>query len=148
MKTALSGKNRNVLLQLFVAMAVFFVQFHFCRPAFLLPNGKECITCDALEHEDGHGNTPIIQAAEHGDCHDCCTVKECGEKRGDVAVVTSFSHFSFDIDLPVAFRQPVLPVCEQVSVLLAFSENCPSTGPPIARSSRAPPISDSRLSFA
>jgi hypothetical protein len=131
-----------------ISFLILLGQVHACQTTYVLPDGKECFKCVALKDNCRQKSTPSLKSALHGDCHDCCKIKSCDNKGKPATVTSNLQPFNLDIDLPVAVRQPALVSHQQFFVIPVFSENCPATGPPSTRSSRAPPISDSRLTFA
>ena len=56
------------LLPLFVLMLG---QFHGCPPEWLTAKGTACVECLGLQ--DDHSEL----GDEHGDCHDCCSLRSC-----------------------------------------------------------------------
>ncbi len=131
-----------------ISFLILLGQVHACQTTYVLPDGKECLKCVTLKDNCRQSTTTSLKSALHGDCHDCCKIKACDNKVKSVPVASTGQNHSFDIDLPIAVRQPAFLSRQQFFVIPVFSENCPATGPPSTRSSRAPPTSDSRLTSA
>ena len=131
-----------------VSFLILLGQVHACQTTYVLPDGKECLKCEILKDNCRQRSTASLKSALHGDCHDCCKIKSCDNKGKSASVTSTLQHFNIVIDLPIPIRQPALPGRQVFCAIPIFSENCPATGPPTTRSSRAPPISDSRMTFA
>lgn len=138
----------KALHAILISFLILLGQVHACQTTYVLPNGKECLKCGFLKDSYKQTLGSSLKSALHGDCHDCCKIKPCDGKGKSTPSAVTISPIQLDIDLPVAFNQPVLiELCADFTVPV-FSEGCPATGPPSTRSSRAPPISASRLTFA
>lgn len=136
------------LVSFLVSLLILLGQAHACQRTYILPNGEDCLKCSSLKDTCRQTSVASLKSALHGDCHDCCKIKPCDNKGKSTAPVVTISPAHLDIDLPMALRQPVpqgLQIAFQIPV---FDDGCPATGPPSTRSSRAPPISASSLTFA
>jgi len=127
------GKLGRVLL----ALVVLFTQFHACQETYVNRTGSKCFDCVRIF--DPHLSLTSLEAP-HGDCHDCCEIKDC--ELPDDLTATSVS-------LPVGFvailPSPVPSINWRIAVEAAasppvFLTQAPPTGPPSSQDSRAPPF--------
>lgn len=82
------------LLPLFVLMLG---QFHGCPPEWLTANGQACVECVGIVEDRADLDL------EHGDCHDCCSLKSC--EHDDVAA-NRVAYFPV-LDCPVILNSPI-----------------------------------------
>jgi hypothetical protein len=142
------GYNRGAMLRwrhsltkrLVLAMLLVVANLHFCREQFFLPDGALCVTCPTLEHENAETPSQALKASnDHGDCHDCCTVKPCDDETPDDVAAQASS-----LVIPIAVlaeRAPTLrlPLIELVPCEYLVLAGHPPTGPPIEILGRGPP---------
>ena len=131
-----------------ISLMILLGQVHACQTTYVLPNGEDCSKCSSLKDNCRQTSVALLKSALHGDCHDCCKIKPCDSKGKSTQPAVTMSPVHLDIDLPVALRQPVPQGLQIVFQIPVFNDGCPATGPPATRSSRAPPISVSCLTFA
>ena len=109
---------------------------HFCPPEYITQSGAECSVCAIQQHDESLS----AEAAPHGDCHDCCSIKSCDDKAPSVAKSNSSLQFEFNILIPLSQVEIALPIVEDGNLHQEFNPATPATGPPLERSSRAPPV--------
>jgi hypothetical protein len=69
------------LLSVVLSVVLLAAQFVCCQPSFILPDGSECTTCLTLQELESSKSAGLTDA-DHGDCHDCCTLEACqGENK-------------------------------------------------------------------
>lgn len=119
-----------------MVILLFVAQLHFCTPAYSLPDGKRCVVCPTLVDRESD-QTQI--AADHGDCHDCCTASGCTDQ-GLSKIAKAFAPaLSMAIALPAPLSVEIPFLIVPRATIFAALENCPATGPPCLPSTRAPP---------
>jgi hypothetical protein len=129
----MGGKLGRVLL----ALVVLFTQFHACSETYVNRSGSKCLDCVTILER--HVELSAV-TTPHGDCHDCCEIKDC-EVPDDLAAATSSIPFGFVAILPPPSL--VIPSSNQVEFVReprSFLTQAPPTGPPSTLGSRAPPF--------
>ena len=123
-------------------------QVHLCEGSCLLPNGQACIVCPELDETSCNdlGDHTSSLGAIHGDCHDCCVFAACDNNSSNSPVAASGwiapeIVICFPPKVKISFPCKVLGGAKRIHVASA-----PITGPPIQRSSRAPPSTTNLLS--
>jgi hypothetical protein len=131
-------KRPGLLVKWLITAALLLVQIHICQAAYVLPTGRTCLVCPKIE-EDGHTQAQIAAKDQHGDCHDCCELRECDDA-GKVKAKIAPPILSLAMALPIALL--TVPVIQELEerVTTYYIEGCPPTGPPSSTRSRAPPL--------
>lgn len=122
---------------------IFFLvaQFHVCVSQFVLPDGEICRECPELSDRQPLPKQPVLTAEKHGDCHDCCTVQACDDhsSKSPTAIKTS-PNLEWS-GLLSSVEPFVAPDHVQPHTSAPRLTGCPTTGPPLPSSPRAPPAS-------
>jgi hypothetical protein len=120
-------------------------QLHFCDSKFIAPGGLECQECESLTD---HSHDAGEQAGPHGDCHDCCELRECDTPSGSDSTASP-QPFGFDLAvLPASPAGPEIPEPVLSKQEFQFFFGAPSHGPPAVPSTRGPPFLDLAQLFA
>lgn len=119
-----------------LALILVLAQMHFCQDTYVRASGETCLECLQLPLDSDNVSLTIDT---HGDCHDCCEIKECETPNG-LEVPANPPQFNFDF---VILPEPiVLPdLGGAASVKQRFHHICggPTNGPPLVHLSRGPP---------
>lgn len=126
----------RVLLLHLIAVGMLVGQLHFCESPYVRESGEVCPECLVID-DHGAGEAEIDQP--HGDCHDCCEVRDCETPKAfETPAPSQQAAFDFAI-LPEPL---VLPVVIDGGVpwkSFPFASGAPATGPPLVHLSRGPP---------
>ena len=114
-------------------------QVHLCQASYTLPDGQVCLTCPTLTDTSFASNKhEAAIEAPHGDCHDCCSVKDC-DGGGHAQKAKPLAPISIDICLPAEPVALALPSIEIEFQEIPHVESAPTHGPPVLSVSRGPP---------
>ena len=129
---ALRGFAGRALL----ASVLVLTQMHFCVSDYVRPSGETCLECAIItDHPEPVGSL----STSHGDCHDCCEMRECETPKSfDSLSPAPQVALEFAI-LPPPVAIPELGIVASVRNQSVFREGAPPTGPPSIHSSRGPP---------
>lgn len=127
------GKSQIAIL---LAGLLFVAQFHSCTQQFLNEVGQLCEACTAITLSEDCDES---LAAQHGDCHDCCSLMECGDEDQETAQNAAPNSFVVAI-LSSEFESPSSIVVLPKWQFIVFDAGAPTTGPPLPSGSRAPPV--------
>jgi len=123
-----------------LALVLIVANLHWCREQFFLPDGALCGTCPTLEHKDSLDFERALTATDnHGDCHDCCTIKPCDDETPDDVAAKASSltvHVAVLSEGPKTLPTILLGVVKREYLILAGH---PPTGPPASIFGRGPP---------
>jgi hypothetical protein len=119
-----------------LALVLVLTQLHFCESTYVRDSGLVCQECLAI---DDHGAGSGELDGPHGDCHDCCQLREC-ETPQTFEAPTSSQQAAFDFAiLPEPLVLPVVIGGGVPSKSFPFASGAPATGPPLVHLSRGPP---------
>ncbi|MBS1705142.1 MAG: hypothetical protein JST40_04660 [Armatimonadetes bacterium] len=129
---ALRGFAGRALL----ASVLVLTQMHFCVSDYVRPSGETCLECAIItDHPEPVGSL----SDSHGDCHDCCEIRECETPKSfDSLSPAPQVTLEFAI-LPPPTALPELGFVAVVRNQFVFREGAPPTGPPSIHTSRGPP---------
>jgi hypothetical protein len=111
-------------------------QVHLCSTTYVTSAGKACVACDQIRVTDDCAKS-IAQS--HGDCHDCCTIQSCEDGNQLVAKVVLASSFQIVAILPPSVEVISYRILSSQVISVPYDPGVPTTGPPLNKSSRAPP---------
>ena len=126
-------------IQTLLISVLLFGQVHLCRNDWQLPDGQSCVVCPTLLDDPGHAGASFQLPEQDKDCHDCCEIKQCDSHSSNPAISASV----LPLSAPAILTDPglVLAIPEpEVASIAVYSESCPSTGPPLLKPARAPPV--------
>lgn len=127
---------RSLAGRALLALVLVLTQLHICEATYVRDSGLVCQECLTI---DDHGSDVSGIDKPHGDCHDCCEIRECETPQTSETPGPS-QQFGFEFSiLPDPF---VLPHFVDGTVqwdLFPFTLGAPATGPPLALLTRGPP---------
>ena len=129
-------KRRKFLAFGFICVFLF-SQLHICVSNYVTDTGVTCVKC--VQIEPGLDCDTNL-ANSHGDCHDCCSLQACEDDNQHTAKIVSYSSVELVAVLPAQFDIASYQAVSEQSVLVPFDPSAPTTGPPLNKSSRAPPV--------
>lgn len=130
------GAVKSVAGRALLALVLVLTQFHFCESIYVRDSGEVCRECLVID-DHGAGEAEIDQP--HGDCHDCCEIRECETPKSfDSLSPAPQVTLEFAI-LPPPTALPELGFVAVVRNQFVFREGAPPTGPPSIHTSRGPP---------
>lgn len=126
---------QSLLLHIVAAVMVL-GQPHVCNPTYVRDSGVLCTECLVI---DEHHSEADEFAGPHGDCHDCCEIREC-ETPPTFETPASSHQPTFELAiLPSPFVLPPPMGSRFPRQAFPFSGGAPATGPPLVHLSRGPP---------
>lgn len=126
----------RVLLLHLIAVGMLVGQLHFCESTYVRDSGEVCRECLVIAD---HGLGDAEFEKPHGDCHDCCEIRECETPK---AFETSAPSQQFAFDFAILPEPLDLPEVMDGGVpwkSFPFASGAPATGPPLVHLSRGPP---------
>jgi len=130
------GAVKSVAGRALLALVLVLTQFHLCESIYVRDSGEVCRECLVID-DHGAGAAEIDQP--HGDCHDCCEIRECETPK---AFETSAPSQQFAFDFAILPEPLALPEVMDGGVpwkSFPFASGAPATGPPLVHLSRGPP---------
>lgn len=127
---------RSVAGRALLALVLVLTQLHFCESTYVRDSGEVCRECLVIA-DHGPGVAEFEQP--HGDCHDCCEIRECETPK---AFETSAPGQQFAFDFAILPEPLALPVVIDGGIRwksFLFASGAPATGPPLVHLSRGPP---------
>lgn len=126
----------RVLLLHLIAVGMLVGQLHFCESTYVRDSGEVCRECLVIAD---HGLGDAEFEKPHGDCHDCCEIREC-ETPPTFEAPASSHQPTFELAiLPNPFVLPPPMGSRFPRQAFPFSCGAPATGPPRVHLSRGPP---------
>ena len=134
----LLGAEKSQRMLAFGFVCIFlFSQLHICVSNYVTNMGVSCEKCVQIEPNN---DCDATLASSHGDCHDCCSLRSCEDGNQAVAKVVSGSSFELVVVLPAQVEVVIYQTFLGAAPAVPFDPSAPTTGPPLSRSSRAPPV--------
>jgi hypothetical protein len=129
------GAMRTTVGRALLALFLVLTQMHLCQTSYVRDNGESCLECGQIVEEP----VKVAVAGTHGDCHDCCEIREC-ESPQTSSALASAPYFSLEIAiLPPTLIVPKPADSGALRGEFQFLNSAPPTGPPSICLSRGPP---------